>query len=178
MRLLDGRRLSGVIVETEAYDGESDLACHARAGRTARTEVMYGPPGRAYIYFIYGMHWMFNVVTGPEGSPAAVLVRGLVALEGLEIIAARRNGRSPAEWMNGPARLCQAFDIDNRLNGADLTRENGPLWIEAGETVPEQHVITGTRVGIDGVPEPWRSQPWRYRVDLQSWNPPAVNNRV
>ena len=112
VRLLDGVRLSGVIVEAEAYRGEDDLACHARAGRTPRTQVMYGPPGRAYVYFTYGMHWMLNCVAGPENFPAAVLVRAVLPQEGLEVIAARRAGRPRAIWCDGPGKLTLALGID------------------------------------------------------------------
>ena len=164
VRLLDGQRVSGLIVEAEAYDGEADLACHARAGRTPRTEVMYGPPGRAYVYFTYGMHWCLNCVTGPEGYPAAVLLRAIRPVEGLELIAARRGGRSQAEWCNGPGKLTQALEIDGILNGVDLTVVQGGLWIEAGQPAADESVLVGPRVGIKNVPEPWRSQPWRYRV--------------
>jgi DNA-3-methyladenine glycosylase len=164
VRLLDGQRVSGLIVEAEAYDGEADLACHAHVGRTPRTEVMYGPPGRAYVYFTYGMHWCLNCVTGPEGYPAAVLLRAIQPEEGLELIATRRSERSQGEWCNGPGKLTQALDIDGALNGADLTAVVGGLWIEASQPVAEENVLVGPRVGIKNVPEPWRSQPWRFRV--------------
>ena len=166
VRLLEGQRISGVIVEAEAYDGEADLACHARAGRTPRTEVMYGPPGRAYIYFTYGMHWCLNCVTGPQGYPAAVLLRAIWPEEGLELIAARRAGRPQPEWCNGPAKLTQALGIDGRLNGIDLTSIQAGLWIEAGQPAAEANVSVGPRVGIQNVPEPWRSKPWRFRVTV------------
>lgn len=167
VRIMDGVRVAGYITEAEAYEGEFDLACHARAGRTARTEVMYGPPGRAYVYFIYGMHWMLNCVSGPEGFPAAVLIRGIAPSEGLEAIAARRAGRPQTEWTNGPARVCLALAIDGRQNNMDLTRTDSGLWIEPGVSVPDTAIITGPRVGIKNVPEPWRSKPWRYRVNGQ-----------
>ncbi len=171
-RRLNGQRIGGWIVETEAYMGESDLACHARAGRTPRTEVMYGPSGRAYVYFIYGMHWMFNVVTGTEGDPNAVLIRAILPDEGVDFIAERRSKRQvrPRDWTNGPARICQALEIDQRLNGVDLTDPGSELIIEAGEPVADAFVITGPRVGIDSVPEPWRSKPWRWRIDTQNWD--------
>lgn len=172
VRVIEGQRVSGYITETEAYMGEADLACHARAGLTRRTQVMYGHPGCAYVYFIYGMHWMFNVVAEPEGSPCAVLVRALIPSEGLDIIAARREGARPQDWTNGPARLCQALDITGRLNGADLTSPDSGLVIESGISVTPEAVIAGPRVGIDAVPEPWRSKPWRLRVDpkeIISW---------
>ncbi len=174
VRILNGQRAGGTIIETEAYAGESDLACHARAGRTPRTEVMYETPGRAYIYFIYGMHWMLNVVAEAEGSPAAVLIRAILPTEGLEIIRSRRGKARPRDWTNGPARLCQALDIDGRLNGADLTDPEGTLVIEPGSAPPEESVIVGPRVGIQGVPEPWRSKPWRFRVIVEKMNGGAI----
>jgi DNA-3-methyladenine glycosylase len=172
VRMMDGKRVAGYIHETEAYKGEEDLACHARAGRTPRTAVMYGAPGRAYVYFIYGMHWMFNVVSEPENSPSAVLVRAVIPSEGLEILSERRGGVSPKAWTNGPARLCAAFAIDGSLNGADLTDPDGLLAIEEGHPVAPASVITGPRVGIERVPEPWRSIPWRWQVkteEAEAW---------
>ena len=170
VRVQEAGRIAGYIVETEAYDGEQDLACHARAGLTPRTEVMYGPPGKAYVYFIYGMHWMLNCVTGPAGSPAAVLVRANLPSEGFALIAARRLGITRQDWTNGPARLCQALAVDGRLNGASLTDQTSGLWIEPGLPVLESSLLVGPRVGIERVAEPWRSKPWRYRVDIKNWN--------
>lgn len=171
-RLIHGKRVGGYISEAEAYVGESDLACHARAGRTPRTEVMYGIPGRAYIYFIYGMHWMLNVVAEPEGMPSAILIRAILPSEGLDIIASRRGNARPMDWTNGPARLCQALDIDGQMNGADLTSTKDNLFIVPGQPVPAEAIIEGPRVGIEGVPEPWRSKPWRYRIDRSKWTIP------
>lgn len=165
VRRLDGQRAGGIIVEAEAYVGEEDLACHARAGQTPRTRVMYGPPGRAYVYFTYGMHWLLNAVTEREGFPAAVLIRAIVAHEGEEGIAERRAGVPPARWTDGPAKLCRALAIDGRLNGCDLTDPHGPLWIESGVTVPDALVQSGPRVGLGSTPEPWLSLPWRFRVN-------------
>ncbi len=161
VRQLDGQRLAGRIVEVEAYIGTEDGACHARAGRTTRNAVMFGPPGRAYIYFAYGLHWLLNVVTEGVDQPAAVLIRALEPLEGLERIAAHRAGRPRREWTSGPARLTQALAIDGALNGIDLTVP-GPLTIEAGQPVPEAAIRTGPRIGIAYAPEPWRSRPWRF----------------
>ena len=164
VRRLDGDLLVGIICETEAYRGEEDLACHARSGRTARNAPLYGPPGRAYIYFTYGMHWMLNAVCEADGVPAAVLIRAVRPINGLDRIAANRIGVSPAHWTDGPAKLCKAFGIDGRLNLLDLTRPNGDLWLEAGQILPEEQVIRGPRVGIDYAAEPWLSIPWRFRL--------------
>lgn len=164
VRLLDGGRVSGVIVETEAYQGEEDLACHARAGRTPRTEVMYGEPGSAYIYFTYGMHWLLNCVCMQAGYPAAVLLRAMQPLEGIEQIAARRSGRPASEWCNGPAKLTRAMAIDGRLNGINLCEPGAGLYIEEGTPVADEWVQTSPRIGIQSVPEPWRSLPWRFTV--------------
>jgi DNA-3-methyladenine glycosylase len=160
VRLLDGVRLAGLISETEAYIGEDDLACHARSGRTRRNAVMYGPPGFAYVYFTYGMHWMLNAVAGPEGFPAAVLIRAIRTLDGIDIISARRRGRDTL----GPAKVTQALGIDRALNGADLCTPASGLWIEAGLPVAESAVISGPRIGLATVPEPWKSMPWRFRI--------------
>ena len=164
VRLEDGRRLSGRIVETEAYGGEEDLGCHCRAGLTPRTQVMYGPPGHAYIYFTYGMHWMLNFVVEPEGSPAAVLIRALSPEEGLDTVAARRVGQPSERWTDGPAKICKAFDIDRRLNGADLCASGAALFVTFGTPVPDSGVTIGPRVGLNTVPEPWKSVPWRFRA--------------
>ncbi len=161
----DGSRVAGLITETEAYIGEDDLGCHARAGVTPRTRVMFGPPGHAYVYFTYGMHWLFNCVTEREGFPAAVLVRALEPVEGLERIAQRRAGRPRRAWTDGPAKLCQALGIDGAFNGVDLCAPDTALFLEAGEPVPDSRVTIGPRVGLYTVPEPWKSIPWRFRVD-------------
>jgi len=167
VRVENGRRLAGLIVETEAYRGEEDLGCHARAGRTPRTQVMYGPPGHAYIYFTYGMHWLLNFVTEKQDFPAAVLIRALQPLEGLEVIAARRAGQPPPRWTDGPAKLTQALGIDGKLNGIDVCAPESSIFVEYGHPVPAASVTTGPRVGLNSVPEPWKSVPWRFRVYLE-----------
>ena len=161
VRILDEQRLVGEITETEAYIGESDLGCHAKAGKTARTAVMFGRAGIAYVYFTYGMHWMLNAVTETEGFPAAVLIRAIRPLEGMEIIHQRRSGRDT----KGPAKLTQALGIDGDLNGHDLTRPNPEMWIEAGQSIPDESVTISPRVGLYSVPEPWKSKPWRFLVN-------------
>ncbi|MGH2535912.1 MAG: DNA-3-methyladenine glycosylase [Candidatus Promineifilaceae bacterium] len=170
VRLLDGGRLAGVIVEAEAYcDAEErDLACHgdrANGGRpTARTAVMFGPPGHAYLYFTYGMHWMFNVVTGHEGQANGVLIRALEPVEGEEVMAANRGGAARAELTNGPGKLTQALAIDRGLKGANLWAPGGVLWLERDREVPSQRVAQGPRIGLGQTPEPWRSVPWRFWI--------------
>ncbi len=162
----NGRRLAGIIVETEAYCGEKDLGCHAKAGRTRRNEPLYGPPGHAYVYFTYGMHWLFNCVTRPEGTPEAVLIRAIEPTEGLNEIQARRDGQPQPLWTNGPAKLTQALGIDARHNRLDLTRKDATIFLEEGIYIPKKLVTVGPRVGLFTVPEPWKSRPWRFLVRL------------
>ena len=162
VRVENGVRIAGRITETEAYVGESDLACHAKAGITPRTRIMYGEPGKAYIYFNYGMHWMLNAVTEAEGFPAAVLIRAIQPLEGIEIIASRRENQPRAKWTDGPGKLAQALNIDKSFNGVDLCSTESGLWIEAGERIADERVATSPRVGINSVPEPWKSKSWRF----------------
>lgn len=165
VRSFDGQRMVGVICETEAYQGEDDLGCHAHVGRTPRNEVMYGAPGHAYIYFTYGMHWLLNAVTGHEGVAGAVLIRAIYPIEGLHHMAANRSNLAYQKgWLNGPAKLCQALKLDGKMNGADLCDQNGSLYIETGTTIPVEQVETSARVGLFTVPEPWKSIPWRFLV--------------
>lgn len=157
-----GRRLAGIISEVEAYIGEEDLACHARAGRTRRTEVMYRKPGHLYVYFTYGMHWMINIVTERDGFPAAVLLRGIVAAEGIETMR-RRRGRSD-HLTDGPAKIAQALGIDRRWNGADLCDPDSGIFIERVGPAPDSSVAAAPRVGLGNTPEPWLSQPWNFSL--------------
>jgi DNA-3-methyladenine glycosylase len=143
-------RQAGRIVEVEAYVGAEDLACHASRGRTARTTVMFGPAGHAYVYFIYGMHFCFNVVTDAENIGAAVLVRALEPGEGVD-------GR-----VDGPGRLCRSLGIDRRHNGLDLTDEAaGDLWIERRQGRPAGGIATSPRIGVKYAGE-WADRPWRF----------------
>jgi DNA-3-methyladenine glycosylase len=138
---------SGRIVETEAYLGEHDPACHAAVGRTTRTSPLYGPPGTAYVYFIYGMHWCVNAVTREHGLPSAVLVRALEPLEGIHLMRRRRPGaRRPEDLTSGPARLCSALAITGAHNGASL--QHPPLLVRRGEPVPDAAVQITQRIGI------------------------------
>jgi len=162
VRLEGGERTTGIIVETEAYIGEEDLGCHASAGYTPRTAVMYGPAGHAYVYFTYGMHWMLNFVAEKEGFPAAVLIRGIAPTEGLERIAARRQGRPQNQWTNGPGKICQALSINRAQNGVDLCAPEAEIFVEIGANISDSGVTIGPRVGLNSVPEPWKSVPWRF----------------
>jgi DNA-3-methyladenine glycosylase len=180
-----GRRV-GRIVEVEAYIGEEDMASHARFGRTPRNAVMFGPPGIAYVYLVYGMHDCLNVVTEPAGRPAAVLVRavepveGEVAMRSSRIARSTRPRRAPidrervvarlerlprARLAAGPALVAAAFDITRGDTGVDLLDAGSHLRIEAG-AAPE-HIEATSRVGIAYAGEPWRSHPWRF-VDTAS----------
>jgi DNA-3-methyladenine glycosylase len=165
VRMLDGQRLSGIVVECEAYIGQDDTACHASRGRTSRNEVMFGPPGHAYVYFTYGMHWMLNVVTEAEGFPAAVLLRGIQPLEGIATMRVLRQAkgktRTDRELTSGPARLTQALAIDKAFNGADLT-DSADLWLEPGDFVSDDQVARGPRIGVNYAAEKDRLAPWRF----------------
>ena len=145
----------GRIVETEAYLGEHDPACHAAAGRTPRTEPLYGRPGTAYVYFVYGMHWCVNAVTRADGLPSAVLIRAVEPLGGVAFMRRRRPVEGLKGLCDGPAKLCQAFAIDGRKNEADLSR--GPLRILSGNSVPNRFVQCTPRVGIS------RAREWPLR---------------
>jgi DNA-3-methyladenine glycosylase len=164
VRLENGMRVSGIITETEAYRGMADLGCHAHSGKTKCNAVMFGPPGVAYVYFTYGMHWCLNFVTGSDGFPAAVLIRAVTPLEGLELIAARRTGRKREIWCDGPAKLTQAFGITGAQNGADVCSVESGLFVEEGESAREETVLATPRIGLNNVPEPWKSRPWRFTM--------------
>jgi DNA-3-methyladenine glycosylase len=161
VRVLDGRRLAGRIVEVEAYVGETDQASHASCGPTRRNAPMYGPPGHAYVYLIYGMHNCLNVVTERDGYPAAILIRALEPLEGIDAMRARRGGRPDLPLTSGPARLCQALDVDRRFDGADLCAPGALLFLEAGVALPDATIATGPRVGVRG-DEAALSARWRF----------------
>ncbi len=149
---------AGVIVETEAYEA-SDPACHAYIGRTARNEVLFGPPGHAYVYLSYGIHSLLNFVTEPEGTASAVLIRALEPTEGIELMRERRGRNEVEELCSGPGKLSEALGVDVTLNGADLFEPpfelTGPAAGWAGA-----EVVTGPRIGITKAAE----LPWRYCV--------------
>lgn len=149
VRKIGKKILAGMITETEGYCGRRDLASHASRGRTPRTEIMFGPPGRAYIYLIYGMHYCFNVVTEKPGYPAAVLIRGVEV------------PHAPRVKTNGPGKLCRYFRISRALNGADMTKKL-KLWIEdRGYTPLPLKILKTPRIGIDFA-GPYREKKWRF----------------
>ena len=150
---------SGRIVETEAYLGEHDLACHAAAGLTQRTRWLYGAPGTAYVYFIYGVHWCFNAVTRAVGSPSAVLVRALEPLDGVELMRERRGHVRERDLTNGPGKLCEALGITGAQNGIPLRKS--AIEILRGEPVVDSKVVVTPRIGITKSAE-W---PLRWYVD-------------
>lgn len=173
VRVCNDQRWAGLITETEAYVGETDLACHARAGRTPRTEVMFGPPGHAYVYFNYGLHWMLNVVTERAGFPAAVLIRAITPVSapggGIEAMRRHRGNkpdrrRSDRTLTDGPGKLTQALRVDGAFHGADLCACDAELFIERAPVPKAAHIIAGARVGIKNVPEPWRSVRWNFML--------------
>ncbi len=146
-----GRRvIRAKIVETEAYIGEDDLACHASKGRTKRTETMYGKPGHAYVYMIYGMYHCLNIVTEEKNFPAAVLIR---AVEIDDV---------PHRETNGPGKLCRFLRIDRKLNGWDVTK-GGKLWIESGEKIAAKNIRASMRIGIDYARH-CKEYPWRFTL--------------
>ncbi len=157
IRELDGIRLVGRIVETEAYD-QTDAASHSYKGQTPRTDVMFGPPGRAYVYFTYGMHYCFNVVIGLPGQGSAVLIRALEPLEGVDVLKLNRGIENDLQLTNGPAKLCQALGIDKKFNGHDLTTL--PLLFDLKQRLRDEKIIRTTRIGITKETD----KPWRFYI--------------
>lgn len=155
---------SGIITETEAYCGRNDKACHANNGlRTARTEVMYGEPGHAYIYLCYGIHHLLNVVTNKEGLADAILIRAIRPLDGLEKIKDRRGINNQKNLTNGPGKLTQALGVTTDYNTTYLSEP--PLWIEdRGITFKEEEINISPRIGVDYAEEDAK-KPWRFFVD-------------
>ena len=175
VRIVDGQCLSAVVAETEAYLGDGDSASHAFRGRTPRNQVMFGPAGIAYIYFVYGMHYMLNVVTEGEETPGAVLLRAVAPLQGIAHMQKLRN-RQGKNLTDGPAKLCQALAIDTSLNGWNLTRGK-ILWIENYQTIPDSGIMTGPRIGIGYAAAADRKAPWRFVVKQKLWKEETPSNR-
>ena len=162
-----GQRVSGMIVEVEAYRGPEDRASHAYGGRrTRRTETMYQQGGVAYVYFVYGMYYQFNVVSNVADTPHAILVRALEPIEGIELMRERRHLHPDHNLTNGPGKLCIAMGIDRALNGSDLLGDD--VWLEEYETVSPRRIAKGPRIGIDYAEE-WIDKPWRFWIRDNSY---------
>ena len=158
----NGKRVSGTIVEAEAYSGPHDRAAHSYGGRrTKRTETMYGIGGTAYVFFVYGMYNQFNVVTNVADAPHAVLIRALEPVEGIEVMRRRRQGQPDHNLTNGPGKLCIAMGIDRKSDSADLLGDR--VWLEHGRTIPRSQIASGPRIGIDYAQE-WVDKPWRFWI--------------
>ena len=160
-----GRRIAR-IVETEAYAGPRDRASHARAGATARTAVMFGPPGHAYVYLVYGLHHCLNVVCDADGEAAAVLIRAVEPIAGAERMRTRRGatGGRDERLAAGPARTCQALEIDRELGGLDLLTD-ARLWLaDRPSDSASFEVVSGPRIGVDYAGPDWAARPWRFGV--------------
>lgn len=166
----DERRTAGLITEVEAYRAPDDRACHAYGNRrTARTAVMFQPGGRAYIYLCYGIHHLFNVVSGPENIAHAVLIRAVEPLEGLEIMFQRRNipigNQAPPRLTTGPGALAQALGLHSSQTGQSLYAPDSPVWIEdRGNTIPADTIASGPRIGVDYAGE---CAAWEWRFWLK-----------
>jgi DNA-3-methyladenine glycosylase len=158
----NGTRVSGRIVEVEAYRGPQDRAAHSYGGRrTKRTETMYGIGGTAYVFFVYGMYNQFNVVTNVADAPHAVLIRAVEPVEGIDLMRKRRRGQPDHNLTNGPGKLCIAMGINRKLDAANLL--GNKVWIEDAEKIPRSQIAAGPRVGIDYAEE-WKDKPWRFWI--------------
>ncbi len=160
VREFDDTLMSGMITETEAYLGRDDSACHAYRRQTPRNAVMFGPAGVAYVYLVYGMHFMLNIVTEKVGNPCAVLIRALEPIDGLTLMEALR-GKRGRNLSNGPAKLCQALAIDKSLNGWDVKRGKC-LWLENHKRFSAKSIQAGPRIGIDYAAPKDRDAPLRF----------------
>ena len=153
----------GMIVETEAYIGAIDKACHAYRNRSERTEIMYHDGGYAYVYFIYGMHHCFNVVTGPEGEGNAVLIRALEPVIGLELMQRRRNTKTLQNLCSGPGKVCLALDITKNEYGLDLCNADSPLHLIQYRHIPDAKIVASPRINV-AYAEEAAAWPWRFYV--------------
>ena len=157
-----GERVSGMIVEVEAYLGEIDKAAHTYKGRrTARTEITYAVGGHVYVFFIYGMYFQFNVVCGAENSPHVCLIRAVEPIENIEKMRERRGAMKDQNLTSGPGKLCIAMDITGNLNGADLLGDK--IWLEDFKTFSKDEIVCGKRIGIDYAEE-FAEKPWRFWI--------------
>lgn len=167
IRRIGRRIISGKIVETEAYIGPNDLASHASRGKTPRTSVMFGPPGHAYVYLVYGLNYCFNIVTEKKDYPAAVLIRALEPTDGINIMFKNRRANKIKSRLSalksiasGPGKLCQALRIDKSLNNIALTKNT--IWIEdRGLEIKPSEIIASKRIGVDYAGD-YKNKPWRF----------------
>ena len=169
---IDGLTTSGIIVETEAYRGPDDRGCHAFGGRlTERTKTMYSPGGTAYVYICYGMHPMFNVVTGPEGDAHAILIRAIEPIEGIDLMISRRKQKlSSLMLTNGPGKLAVSLGIKKDMDGSILYQNESPIQISGGiQNYNDEHIVTGLRVGMSVHVGPCAYRPWRFYIKGNKW---------
>lgn len=158
----NGKRISGKIVELEAYLGEEDKAAHAyKNRRTKRTEILFGKGGFTYIFLIYGIYNQLNFAVRKKGIPHCILIRGIEPLEGIETMRKRRGKMSDKNLTSGPGKLCIAFDIDRTFYGEDLLRKR--IWVEEGREISKNRIVKGKRIGIDYAEE-YAEKPWRFWV--------------
>ncbi len=170
---IEGEFSSGIIVETEAYNGRTDRACHSFLhGKTERTKIMYGEPGHAYVYLCYGIHHLFNVVTNKEGFADAVLIRGIEPLDGVDTILERRNKKKLERSVGGgPGIASQALGINTAYYGTDLL--GNVIWIEdRGNNIKDSEIVASPRVGVDYAGEDAKL-PWRFRIKDNGFTSPA-----
>ena len=168
VRKIGKQKLAGKIVEVEAYNGPEDLASHASRGQTPRNSIMFGHPGFSYVYLIYGVSHCFNIVTEDHGYPAAVLIRAVEPVEGIEVMKGFRKSKEEKNLTNGPGKFCQAFKVDKNLNEMDLVMNN-ELWIEdRGEKIGKKDMIAAKRIGVDYAKE-YKDKLWRYYVKGNPW---------
>lgn len=156
----NGTRVSGMIVETEAYLGIGDKGAHSFGGRrTPRTEIMYAAGGHVYVFFVYGMHYQLNFVTGAEGVPTAILIRAIDPIEGIEMMRERRGPMKDQNLTSGPGKLCVALGVDRTFNGETVNGDR--IWLEDFREMPDRAIASGTRIGIDYAAE-FAAKPWRF----------------
>lgn len=162
VRKIDGKISRAMIVETEAYEGKNDLASHASRGRTPRNEVMFGEPGICYVYFTYGMHHMFNIVTGKKDYPAAVLIRAVEPIFAIENPPSFETSARQRKT-DGPAKLTKTLQIDKSFNNLPIFTKKHGLWIESGEKIKKSEIISAKRIGVDYAKN-YKDKPWRFYI--------------
>ncbi len=173
VRKIGGKKMVGKIVEVEAYCGPRDLASHASRGKTERTKIMFGHPGFAYVYMIYGMYYCFNIVTESHGYPAAVLIRAVESVNDRNHRENRRNVINHIPATNGPGKFCKAFRIDKKMNGVDICRNRArpvpPLWIEdRGMKIKKADIVAAKRIGVEYAKE-YKDKLWRFYIKRNEW---------